>query len=115
MIYINRNNYTNGIAKEIQTNRVSETIPDQSYSMKELLTRFTRGGQLKMLTPQLDDDDPEISDAMASISNMDKMEKLENLHAVKQTVGATRKKIMDRLDNEKMQAEQVKDTPDIKE
>lgn len=65
----------------------SLTIPDQAMSVKELLQRFTRGGEVKVLQPQFQEGELE-NEFELDLNLLDRMERLELLEATKENIAA---------------------------
>lgn len=76
-----RNNFTATPTKgEIQKNKVSATIPGQTLSLKELLTRYTRGQSIETFTPVYDEG------YYPDTSRMDKLDKLDLARQLKTSI-----------------------------
>jgi hypothetical protein len=73
-----------------QIKGISLTVPDQSLSVKELLQRSVRGGELRALKAEYL---PEGDEGLGvDLDKMDKMERLEMSREVNETINTLRNK-----------------------
>jgi hypothetical protein len=96
----------------------SLTIPDQALSIKELLKRFTRGGEVKLLQPQyIESDELDVpAEFGLDLNQMDQMERLELLDATKASIaamqlGAQKEAVPVPKETEKLDSKQEESTP----
>lgn len=99
----------------------SLTIPDRALTVRELLERFTRGGEVRVLKPQNITEDPE--EFGLDLNQLSKMERVELLHETKEQVKSIRADLVKKADKsreiekaaEKKAAEKAKDAPTDKD
>lgn len=99
----------------------SLTIPDHAMSLEEILTRFQRGGEIRVLKPQNPEHYEDETQMFSSVdlSKLDKVQRMELLDEVKtkvrgfQTALAKGKEAKAKKDAEKAKkdAEKSKDNP----
>lgn len=105
---------TNGESFDLES-EPSLTIPDMALSVKDILERFSRGGQVQQLQPQYLEG--EVTDEQIArsidLNTFDKMERLELLGRTRKYVDQVRVE----LQNRKQQASKVveKEEPTTKE
>lgn len=86
---INQFNYDSTVGRE-PGGGVSLTIPDQTMSLRELVTRFARGQEVPIFEPIYNDLEEDFPD----VSRMDTLERLDLARNIKQAVAVERENIV---------------------
>lgn len=102
--YITQSDTPDGLVHHYEAvdHEPSATLPDQSMSMRELLIRSARGGEIRQLQPLQTSEEDEID-----LSKMDKMEKLELSQVVKSNIKKLQKKVQDNEERKLSQPTQM--------
>lgn len=74
----------------------SETVPDQTMGIREILDRFTRGQKVQTLKPVWYDEN-NISEFEGHFDKMDRLERIDYLKEVKQSIKAQQDGIAEKL------------------
>lgn len=67
----------------------SQTVPDMTLPLKELIKRHTRGQTIPTLVPQFDLEDGEIDFTLPDLTKMNKFEKIELLENIRYEIKST--------------------------
>lgn len=67
-----------------RTDKPSMTVPEMTMSLKEILSRYTRGGEVATFTPVYQDNDE--FDENPDFSKMDATEKLQYARQIKEAI-----------------------------
>lgn len=80
----------------------SLTVPDQAMTVQEILERYTRGGEVRVLKPQyLEDESTDVGAMVPDLSKMDKLDKIDMAREVGEYIGDIQKAVKKRKSQKK--------------
>jgi hypothetical protein len=101
--YLNRDNFVKNYKVFTMP---SETIPDQTMSMRELLDRHARGLPVDAKVP-IWDENPDLDDILPDVRTMDLSEKMQFIETAKTELEEIKKKANTKAKNIKKNAEET--------
>lgn len=75
----------------------SLTVPDQGMTIQEILERYTRGGEVRVLKPQyLEDSGTDVGSMIPDFEKMDKLDKIDMAREVGEYIESVQKDVRKR-------------------
>ena len=91
----------------------SLTIPDQALTIQEILERYTRGGEVRVLKPQyLEDAQTDVGSMVPDMSKMDKLDKIDMAREVGEYIDTVQKAVKKRKASKKEELKGEKPSSD---